>query len=63
MAEKCPDAPTITVDMDKPYMLCGHKGACPNGLCLSCITEAVQARAAKREQRKDAKCGLDDDAT
>lgn len=48
-----PDKPTITIDMDKKCVKCGHKGACQNGLCMACNADEVLARA-KRREAKDA---------
>jgi hypothetical protein len=40
----------IDIDMDQSCPKCGKKGSCNGGLCLKCITKAIESRI--REQRR-----------
>jgi len=32
----------IEIDLDKKCVRCGEKGATQNGLCLKCVTKAIE---------------------
>ena len=34
--------PTIEINLDKKCKRCGEKGATKNGLCLECVTKALE---------------------
>ena len=51
--------PTIEINLDKKCKRCGEKGATKNGLCLKCVTLALQRGEFDHildKHKKDDKC-------
>lgn len=39
--------PTFTINLDKKCAECGKPGAAANGICLGCLTKAIQGKSMK----------------
>ena len=48
----------LTVDLDKPCILCGREGAVNNGLCLECLNKNLSRIMDARKQGR--KIGVED---